>query len=62
MVSIHVPVHVQVKSDQGKQDNGTVNFGTTVGSYICEGMTSYAFGWLRHAEIVKERRASQEGE
>lgn len=30
-------------------------FATQEGESICESMTSYAFGWLKHADILKER-------
>jgi hypothetical protein len=41
----------QVKSENGKN----YIFGTPVGQNICESMTSYAFGYLKHNEILKER-------
>jgi hypothetical protein len=40
-----------VKSEGGKN----YIFGTQHGPSICEMMTSYAFGWLKHADIIKER-------
>jgi hypothetical protein len=42
---------LQVKSEGGKNHV----FATLLGSDICETMTAYAFGWLKHAEIMKER-------
>jgi|Dee2metaT_7_FD_contig_61_1464247_length_1431_multi_2_in_0_out_0_1 hypothetical protein len=44
--------YISIKSENGKN----YIFATTVGSNICECMTAYAFGWLKHVDILKRRR------
>jgi len=44
--------YVSIKSENGKN----YIFATAVGSNICECMTTYAFGWLKHVDILKKRR------
>jgi len=48
--------YVSIKSENGKN----YIFATAAGSNICECMTAYAFGWLKHVDILKKRRQGQD--